>query len=1067
MALGINEQNEFIQNLLGDLAYADFYHDFSDSTMFDKLKTEISKIKKLNKENIDGENIIEYINNKINSRVPNRGEVLRPVNTVYEYFQATDLLTPAIEKLDDNYLKEDKILDTILGNNIYKGIKQILKTNEENYFKGTMALPKDRPLNINIGEIRRNYKVSAYPTKKDEEYYNLPYSYREVSNNSNFIILIDSSFFSFSSLRDEDILLKITNNKGSDFLNVNDINRCYTFYIIQNSENLADSATKISLFNKGNQRIKIKILKDKINTNIKFPAYDDINFTQNINYFSSIELNTEKNKEEIEADANYPTLPKKHYKNISFLGSRNTAALNALIESYKLNYNPFKGENSEDISNKNKKLQALIYLLLKRFGDWSQALSLLDRGRIYEVYDYDTGEKEYDTTLNELKSKEKADIALVTHDRILLAYSILLGLNVFYSLKTKEIKETKETKKRKIEETNDNSTIWNIYFKNNDDVLEVDKSIYIKISPDYHRTIEEYKKKSDEIYENILDTLEKMTLQIPDDIIYDTVLGKLVYKTTFINPLRIKGPDSEGVRKDYEQQNTKSHILFFQDFITKIRKYLTMTANLTSSEIIENELKKLKEMYNKIKSNPERDELYKDLNDIYLNIESLHTVNINLENIYTNEEEENDKNTIAKYFEYIDSDFSKVRDEIINNYIILLNKIENNYIISINILQNNKFDENDKDIFLNIIPHIDQLIYNNVLINKNNKESICRLLKELRNKLTASDTTQDVIENPSESKGKKNPNKECNNIISTARHPESNGEKMEYYKKACDIANKLKSEGKKYDGDIEVPLDPFRGIPFKPYTIMSRRGNPIHIERISYNNEESRNPQEEETQLVSGVNTNSNNNSPPTKKPKMEGGYIIEYIYDEGNFRSTISVEEKNPIKKFILFYLDSLYSRLFSLKQYSNGGDDNDYPSFDENIYEQYLIIYKELISIDLFLETSNLKELKAIYNKKRYQWKRADLKPYMEELNGGLNEVDDKLHKYYEELHQRVSTARVTTPTKAKVTTPNKHVTKNNRKRNSINATQHKTNSKHHTRRKRRTNPINQTRRNNRRVV
>ena len=199
----------------------------------------------------------------------------------------------------------------------------------------------------------------------------------------------------------------------------------------------------------------------------------------------------------------------------------------------------------------------------------------------------------------------------------------------------------------------------------------------------------------------------------------------------------------------------------------------------------------------------------------------------------------------------------------------------------------------------------------------------------------------------------------------------------------------------------------------------------------------------------------------------MEGGYIIEYIYDEGNFRSTISVEEKNSIKKFILSYLDSLYTRLFSLKQYSNGGDDNDYPSFDENIYEQYLIIYKELISIDLFLETSNLKELRAIYNKKRYEWKGADLKPYMRELNGGLNEVDDKLHKYYEELHKRVSIARVTTPTKAKVTTPTKHVTKNNRKRNSINATQHKTNSKHHTRRKRRTNPINQTRRNNRRVV
>ena len=47
MALGINEQNQFIKDLLGDLAYADFYHDFGNL----KFKTaelfkEVSKILK-------------------------------------------------------------------------------------------------------------------------------------------------------------------------------------------------------------------------------------------------------------------------------------------------------------------------------------------------------------------------------------------------------------------------------------------------------------------------------------------------------------------------------------------------------------------------------------------------------------------------------------------------------------------------------------------------------------------------------------------------------------------------------------------------------------------------------------------------------------------------------------------------------------------------------------------------------------------------------------------------------------------------------------------------------------
>ena len=249
MALGINEQNEFIKNLLGQLAYADFYHDFSNLKFKTaKLFKEVSKILKTTESEIKLKEVMDYVNKNIKDK---------GIETVYEYFKFTDLLIPVTNNLNDNDLKEDKILETILGNNVYKDIKETLTNNEEEYFKGAMVLPKDKPFTINIGrEIRRNYKYSVYPTKKGEEYYNLPYSYREVSNNNNFILLIDSSFFSFSSLRDENNILKITNGIGSEDLSSNDINRSYTFYIIKNSENFADSATKISLFNKGNKNIK-------------------------------------------------------------------------------------------------------------------------------------------------------------------------------------------------------------------------------------------------------------------------------------------------------------------------------------------------------------------------------------------------------------------------------------------------------------------------------------------------------------------------------------------------------------------------------------------------------------------------------------------------------------------------------------------------------------------------------------------------------------------------------------------------------------------------------------------
>ena len=53
------------------------------------------------------------------------------------------------------------------------------------------------------------------------------------------------------------ILLKITKqiikNSVSQDLNLDDLNRSYTFYIIKNSENLADSAAKISFFDKSSK----------------------------------------------------------------------------------------------------------------------------------------------------------------------------------------------------------------------------------------------------------------------------------------------------------------------------------------------------------------------------------------------------------------------------------------------------------------------------------------------------------------------------------------------------------------------------------------------------------------------------------------------------------------------------------------------------------------------------------------------------------------------------------------------------------------------------------------------
>jgi len=92
--------------------------------------------------------------------------------------------------------------------------------------------------------------------------------------------------------------------------------------------------------------------------------------------------------------------------------------------------------------------EALVYTLIKRMGDWCQALSLLDLDRVYSVLDTGRESTGKTTTLRDMLVD--TEIGIVTNDRILLAFSIMLGLNVFF--------------------TTAMDTAQLIYFKNNDDV---------------------------------------------------------------------------------------------------------------------------------------------------------------------------------------------------------------------------------------------------------------------------------------------------------------------------------------------------------------------------------------------------------------------------------------------------------------------------------------------------------------------------------------------------------------------------------------------------------------------
>jgi hypothetical protein len=72
------------------------------------------------------------------------------------------------------------------------------------------------------------------------------------------------------------------------------------------------------------------------------------------------------------------------------------------------------------------------YTILKRNGDWCQALSILDTQRSYTIYDASYRPTGRVTTLDALQ-KEGVEISLVTLDIVLLSYAITLGLDVFFT----------------------------------------------------------------------------------------------------------------------------------------------------------------------------------------------------------------------------------------------------------------------------------------------------------------------------------------------------------------------------------------------------------------------------------------------------------------------------------------------------------------------------------------------------------------------------------------------------------------------------------------------------------
>jgi hypothetical protein len=241
-----------------------------------------------------------------------------------------------------------------------------------------------------------------------------------------FALIVDASGgFPLSDLRDRNLIVGGTGEEE--------------VYIIENIENGADSATKITnIIEKpkpGTEAAaarppapKLRFLRDSEKT-VNYPLWANSD-DQKSNIYSRLEIVLNRTSD-TEVDATLVirkddgTIAESHsigdVSNTSNVKNASLYAVAIMLE---------KGVTNE----------VLIYTLIKRMGDWCQALSLLDRDREYRIFDGDgktemmgggqTGGRRT-TTLRSMQVD--TEIGVVTNDRILLAFCILLGLNVFYT----------------------------------------------------------------------------------------------------------------------------------------------------------------------------------------------------------------------------------------------------------------------------------------------------------------------------------------------------------------------------------------------------------------------------------------------------------------------------------------------------------------------------------------------------------------------------------------------------------------------------------------------------------
>ena len=392
---GITRRDVIVWNLFRNLARGDFRHDFNervntrdlimqgDENRFFEIAKRFSK---------KGDvwlrtNFRKYVNQTIFDILSNSFDNILPP-------------PPMTQNPTNNFLHEPDLL-SMVGID-FEGIKKDIKTLEIGAaIERTFTIPEVGSRDYIIRSS--SYRQGARGETGYKENRNITQMFREVTGSKQkFALIVDAS----GGLPLTEILNTSLNvyEPGGEF------------FIIENIENSSDSATKLSNLKKTTDANrpppKLSFLKDKENT-VVYPLW---NFAQDpkSNIYASLKIVLNRiSDDEVEAniihvDAEGNTIQTFNIGDVANSSNVKNATLAALAV----------------FIDQGIVYESFVYTLIKRMGDWCQALSMLDLDRVYSILNQDqqpTGE----TTLRDMLVD--TEIGVVTNDRILLAFCILHG----------------------------------------------------------------------------------------------------------------------------------------------------------------------------------------------------------------------------------------------------------------------------------------------------------------------------------------------------------------------------------------------------------------------------------------------------------------------------------------------------------------------------------------------------------------------------------------------------------------------------------------------------------------